>query len=466
MPDRRSRRRGPALIACAIVLLALALRLVVAGVVVNANDAEAFRTMHGDAPGYIRLAERIANGEDYAGGRPVDTNRALVRPPGYPAWLTLLHTLPNLDLWADARPIVWPQAILSALAAGVAFVGVRRLTRSTPTAAIAGTLVALSPTAIAAASIMMPDGMHGSAFGVAFLALAIVALGPSKRRRTIGVIGGIALSVAVALKPASMYWPAFGLAILVAARGFRPATLFDALRLFAPAVVVVCLWTWHNAHFVGVATYSTVASRNLRYDVVPRVEFFANKGRFPTRKEYEREAEKVTSRDSKSVNRRDADLPAVHKRMQDETRAAIRKHPWATFRVALDNVLVGSMVRWQRSDRQFRGDGTLAPTLRAVYDATGNQDARHAWYVLLGLALPLAAVRRDWLLAKVAGAATIAFGYVALGITTIPSEGSRLLAAAEVPAAVLAAITLTSLVALGRSAWTRRRRAAASSPTA
>ena len=437
-----------------IVMLALVLRVVAASITISTNDPKSFRDLHGDAAGYLLLAERISRGEPYASREPTQAMRALVRPPGYPALLAAIDAaVPGAKIWRDARPIVWPQVLFSTLAVAVAFVGVRAIFRRTLPAAIAATLVAVNPTSVAGVAIAMPDALHGSCFGAAFVAFTLVALRPGRWARWIAVTGGVALAAGVALKPASMYWPACALPMLLLARGPRRwITWLDAASLFVPTILIVGAWTAHNAAQTGVATYSTVAARNLRYDVVPRVNFLADKGRFPTRKEYERgEAREITTRDRDDYSRPDADLAMIDRRMKAETRAAFLAHPWATVRVAFDNVCVGSMVRWQRSDRQFRGDGALATSLRAMYAWTEIAILRGGWYALILLALPIALARRDRAKAVVAAVALVAFCYVMLGITTIPSEGSRLLAAEEVPAALLVAITVTSIVDVART---------------
>lgn len=415
-----------------VLLIAAGLRIGFAQIVVAQHTAYTFSEIHGDTFGYLRLGERVFDRRPYEEGRALFRNRALVRPPGYPVFYAAARTAYGwlgIDLVERLALIVWPQVALSLLQVAVTFALARIVLRRLVAATAAGLIAAVSPGGVAAAAIAMPDSPFAVFFSLAFLGLVAIVQG--KRRPALMSLAGAALAIAALLKPAAIYWPVPVIAVVLFTRGWRGTltrgVLGDLRRLLLPVVIVVLTWTWFNLWSQQVPTYSIVADRNMRYDVVPKVEFAAKRGRMPTQAEYTR----YTSGrgDDAYLRSNNASTSALYSRIRAETSAVLRKHPLTTFRVMLSNLSNQLMTRYKLMHRQMPKRNETTVAIRNLADHTDDRAALLVWYVPMLAAVPL------WLgsrrTRRLLVACWVAVLYIALPLVSVESEGSRLLLASE-----------------------------------
>lgn len=438
-----------------VLAIAAGVRITFALMVVSRHSPSTFADLHGDTVGYLRLGEYMYDGRPYGDGRALFRNRALIRPPGYPAFYTgvrAAYRLVGVDMAGDLRPIVWPQIAVSlahvAATFAIALIALRRLAP----AVAAGLIAALTPTGIAATAIAMPDSPFAACFAVAFVGLIVTTFG--WRRPAFVSIAGGALACAALLKPAAIYWPAICIPAVLLTRGLTWAALADLRRLLLPLIIVVLTWTCFNDLTQGVRAYSIVADRNMRYDVVPKVEFVDRRHRMPTFAEYSRYAAKSVSRDDKYIRQLDASPSDLYDLITRETRAVVRQHPWTTVKVMASNLRTQITARYKLLHRQLPQHDDTAMTMRRMIEVTEGQLLVGLWYgpMLLGLPLWL----HDRRARRVLVLCWIGFAYIALPLGSVKYEGSRLLLAGEPMAATLIVAGVFGIVEVLRR-WFRRR---------
>ena len=447
-------------------LVALAARATYAALVVRHLSEHEFRDVHGDTNGYVRLGENLFEGKPYAvrrispdnegflaRGRRYAVNvgknrsRALARPPGYPAFYASMRAV-GLRLDDHLSAIVWPQVFFSAVAASSACCIAAIATRSASATVAAGLLVAVSPTGIGAASLATPDSIYSGLFTISF-ALFASALFWAKRqaqRNLLMWLAGLLLALSISMKPAPIYWPLIACpAILLVRRQLIP-TISEAALYCLPVALIVGAWTSYNLRVEGLPVYSTIAIRNLRYDVVPRIQFAAREGRMPTRDEYDKAATEAIGRDERRFRRRIVNFSLIHGRMKEEVIETFQAHPVITAKVLALNLWDQMTTGWLWTDSQLPRNGMIHRVIRLLFSLTSTTAMQCLWYVSLFSAVPFAAFRKHRAAIAPLTLCMLAFLYIAAGTATIRWEGSRLLLAGEAMATVLVAYTATSAV--------------------
>lgn len=471
-----------------ILLLALLVRVGMGILVYRSHTHETFIDIHGDTAGYLQIGERMYDRKSYTAGTQAHRNRGLVRPPGYPAFYTWWRGVCRWfdhDLRSDMRPIIWPQIVLSLLQVIATYFIALLVLRSRLGASIAGSIAALTPTSIAAATLPMPDSTFAAFFSVTFLGFVIsmtrretplpgpTALafhanpcpegptassppshglglkpnavapnrdvaGISKTRHHLLSLAGLALAVAALLKPAAIYWPILAVPMLLLVHKLRWSTFADLRRLFLPLILVVGLWSTYNYMAEGTFIYSNISARNMRYGVMTKVELAAEKGRLPTNAEAFEHTSKLTRRDADFLNVEFGNNALLQQRITRETRQIALAHPIWTIRVGLDNLRGQLTTRYKVIQKQLP-DTTqpLVKKIRKLVDATDTPLALIAWYGLMLAAVPLAWLARDRAALLRLIACWAGFTYIVLPTASVGAEGSRLILAAEPMAAVL-----------------------------
>jgi hypothetical protein len=192
---------------------------------------------------YTEAAERILAGDGLLYPRawpdPSDT-AILARPPGYPAFVALVHR----TLGSNYADVMTAQALLCALGAGLALLLVTRVAGHRAGVA-AGALTALSPPLASGVALVTPDAL-AAALGVAVASLLWAARRGSPLRRTLVAAGALA-GVGTWMRPNFLLLaPLLALAVpLVAGSGRRH--IRPPLALLVAGVAVVAPITVRNA---------------------------------------------------------------------------------------------------------------------------------------------------------------------------------------------------------------------------
>ena len=452
------------LVAILVIVLAVAviLRSAFALIVTTSLTADAFRDIHGDTNGYAKLGQNIAEGDAYAiafigprnkgflasgesYNRAIHRGRlrALARPPGYPFFLAL-HKWGGVSLDGDLRPIVWSQIVFSSLTAGIVGLLAYIILGHRAAALLAGLFAACSPTAIASASLLTPDCVYAfcttAGFG-AFLICATRAVGNGPRILW-SVIAGVFFAASVALKPAILYWPALAIPLLLIIRGRGWQSFRDAGLAFLPMVLFVGFWTAQNYQREGIATYSTIATRNLRYDVVIRADLIEQFGRFPSEERYERTSKLVMLDDNELLKSRSPDLLAMHQSMGDEIRRCFLSQPMNVAKVLLANLSEQTTTGWLWIDKQIPQRISGSKAIYRAFRLTSRDGPIIAWFLGIFAAIPICLMRKDQRAVMPLTNCLLGYLYLAAGTATIHGEGSRLLTAGEPLCLLLITATL------------------------
>src|SRR5574341_1374826 len=152
-----------------------------------------------DTPGYVALAESLnvafSYSTDSSAGAPGGFPTDLVRPPGYPVFLSLINPSSKVDY-------VWTalvQSILGGLFSVVLALLVGRLTDSS-TGLTAGIFYAVDWITILHTPIITADWLYSIALTLAIFAYAFYL---QKHRVSFALIAGLVLGIAAMIKPAA-----------------------------------------------------------------------------------------------------------------------------------------------------------------------------------------------------------------------------------------------------------------------
>lgn len=226
-----------------LFLLALSLRVGYLGLVWRGPLGNA------DSPAYAALATTISDRSPYQvyanagpGGFPAD----LQRPPGYPAFLSLVNPAGKISRHRTA--VV--QCVIGALFVVVVAVMAGQLTNAT-LGVVAGLFYATDWVSVLHTPMLIPETAYTAVLGVAVL---LFAKALESERDMLAAIAGAILGIAALTKPAAQV---VLLAFFVAWFFKRPRRL-RALVFSVTYLSCVLPWMVRNEHKYGVATISAI----------------------------------------------------------------------------------------------------------------------------------------------------------------------------------------------------------------
>jgi 4-amino-4-deoxy-L-arabinose transferase-like glycosyltransferase len=207
-----------------------------------------------DTPGYVGLAESLSVAFSYStdssagapGGFPAD----LVRPPGYPVFLSLINPSSKVDY-------VWTalvQSILGGLFSVILTLLIGRLIDSF-TGLTAGIFYAVDWITILHTPIITADLVYSIALTLAIFAYAFYL---QKQRLSFTLIAGLVLGMAAMIKPAAQ----LHLLTFVLAWAFQSKRRWSGLAFLLTYLLFVTPWMLRNYHHYELFTLSTIPTIN------------------------------------------------------------------------------------------------------------------------------------------------------------------------------------------------------------
>ncbi|MES2788436.1 MAG: glycosyltransferase family 39 protein [Planctomycetota bacterium] len=287
-----------------ILTLALVLRLVAAVLVQHHVSQTPGRLclIAGDAEGYWELGQKLARGENFEIYQPP---RKVLRMPGFPALLAASIALFG-DSVGAARGVL---ALIGTLACGgVYWLGAELFNRRI--GLIATALAAVSPTFVVCSVMILSEtafalGLLISLISLAWLARAIFEGSSATRIVGLGVVAGIAATLACYVRPSWLLFPPLAGAWMVfyALRRTRtPASNVSwtklglaGVALVAGMVLGLAPWTYRNyvvtgGHFVPTTLWmgpSLYDGLNPEANGDSHMEFLQHDALYQTRSEYD-----------------------------------------------------------------------------------------------------------------------------------------------------------------------------------
>ena len=232
----------------AIFLIGLALRI---GYAIVIYEPSLVIYHGGDYALYRVGAEEILRGD-----LAFTNNLYLLRPPLFPLLIALLRLQPATILAVNI--------LLSSLVIPLAFILARKLQMPERLALLAALIVALDPTSIKYAGVLVAEPLANCFLACAFVsAMALKNVETPKRIAALGLITGGLIALSSLARPASyLLWIPLAIWIAWARQRWR---LVAASTLVLAGLLGTGLWISHNAVTYGHWTFSTIGNYNLLY---------------------------------------------------------------------------------------------------------------------------------------------------------------------------------------------------------
>lgn len=416
----------------ALVLLALAVRIVYLWLALSTQDITAVSMFAPDSHVYARL------GEHYRTGESIPEAHLLVAGPGYPLLLAFLTSVFGPSPWSPTIVNV----VLGSLAPVAVYLLAAALLQRRSVAFWSGLLVALSYTGISMSTSLLTDQPYYTlhAFGLLFF---LWGLGTGRTRWF--VAAGLVSVVATSIRPLGQLWPWVYLLLAagwIALDPERRTWRLFAKSLWTPALLLTftLAWSAHNASRHGIFTFTTNGVRaSWAYLTATAVADHTQGGSFDS----------IRSAWSTQVLALvDGEWPpeaTIHRRMKSQVLTVLREHPgWMldSFRSVIWQNLRAPNFFAEAQLAQWRG--YLVETRNVFHDWI---NIPLFFLTVLGWLLLLKA--KLWRAALVLGV-TYAFFTLITGFSFW--QGSRLHFPAEMAYAIL-------LAYLGVTIWPGRARA-------
>ncbi len=204
-----------------------------------------------DSPTYETLALRLSQHESYATGMEAGFSSDLLRPPGYPLFLSLINRAHSIShIWTATV-----QSIMSACFAVVLAILVARFTSGVG-GIVAGLLYATDWATTIYTPLIVAETLLVILLGAG---LCIYALSLRRKSAALSVVGGLLLGMSVLVKPiAQMMLVPFLLAWVLQKKRHISGLLF----LIAYSICVIP-WVARNYERYGLATISPIGTVNV-----------------------------------------------------------------------------------------------------------------------------------------------------------------------------------------------------------
>ncbi|MBN1491546.1 MAG: hypothetical protein JXA69_16660 [Phycisphaerae bacterium] len=336
----------------AVGLVALLARGVFVAQVLSHLSAEQLLDYGPDTAQYVHLARNLAFDGRYAQNDPTSHYTALLRTPGYPAFVAIFLRLH----WAPASVLVAQAAMASCIPLITALLA-WALLRSRLAALAAGMASALSPTGVGVTGIVLVEALFGVAF---LLGFGLLYLGIAADRWRLACTAGVVFGVAALIKPTLLFWPVISPVLwFVLARATDRTVRWKPLLLFVVVQLPIPLaWCTHNYATDGFFALSSVGPQSLRYHIAPRVEEWARAGGMPRADAVIRNRDTAKLRDEAEMA---AGSPAadIIRRQTEESTPILRANPRLTARLWLANIIENIRETWPHFSTQLP-EGSLS----------------------------------------------------------------------------------------------------------
>jgi 4-amino-4-deoxy-L-arabinose transferase-like glycosyltransferase len=287
-----------------------------------------------DSSAYINLAKKILSG--YFG--PKADSDALLRPPGYPAFLAPFYSFGLSTKW-----ILFSQAFLSAVIPVLTLMLAYMFTGGIGLASIAGFLSAFSPTGIGLCGVILSDTLFAV---MMIVSLYCLCCGAAKAQGNLVLLSGVLFGAAFLVKPIMSFWPVCMIAVyyLLCRAAATKLNLRKLAVAFAIQIIIIGLWCTRNYVYEGVFTPSSVTVNNLHDCMRPRVEEWAKAGMMPTREAIQRNRDVA----SKKFMQQNPGLTSKEKMqvLTAGTMEIFKAYPETTAKVFLQNIKESTSAGW------------------------------------------------------------------------------------------------------------------------
>ena len=209
-----------------------------------------------DSSVYLRLAENMKSLRIFSSNEPVPNVPDTIRTPGYPAFLMLFG-----DGQSDSiLRIVWAQALLGALTAGLLFLAGSFLWPKPDGAGLfAGLGMAFDYVIVLYSAFVMTEPLFLPIFVLSLLFYGRFLLAPDNRTTSL-VLSGLFYGLGALVRPVSLYYFLVPASILiymgVTKKIMKPAKTLALFLLVA--VTLPCLWMARNKAVAGAWTFTTI----------------------------------------------------------------------------------------------------------------------------------------------------------------------------------------------------------------
>jgi hypothetical protein len=441
----------------AIFVVAIGLRIAFAASVRHQLDDDHIIALNADQKEYLQLADNIATTGQYTDKFIRSHNRGLVRTPGYPTFLAIIK-----KLGGGFGAIFYTQAVIGSFIPVLVTLLAMRVLQNRALAIVAGFIAALSAPGIASSGIILVDLLFATLFVAGFTAMWF---GIARGRIILCAIAGVAFAAAALVKPTLLLWPValpvvFWCITRANAQKLRLASM--ALIILLPASSMLA-WCYRNYRVENIFILSSVSARNLRCMVAPVVEEWAKRGRYPSKKEVDRNYQRLGELHLAYLHSSGRSAAGLYRLQQTSAMEIFRANPGKTLSVYLIFVRQQFIEPWNSLKEQLPKGGILRSFVRAMDRAGSSKPFGFIWPILGTITILSAAIARPRVSAEHRGdifaalALWITYAYFVLLAGTTTGQGSRILYPVEFAKVLLVLLLVVQIGSLIRLAQDRAR---------